>query len=99
MAKVFFREKAISDLSDIWNYTTIRWSENQADKYYKAIKSACKEIGMDPNIGKEYIEITRELLGYKTGRHIIFYSAISDNEIEVIRILHEQMDLKNRLKE
>ncbi|MFB6320873.1 type II toxin-antitoxin system RelE/ParE family toxin [Saccharicrinis sp. FJH54] len=99
MAKVIFREKAINDLSDIWNYTTFRWSENQADKYYEAIKSACKEIGTNPNLGKKYLEISRELLGYKTGRHVIFYHAISDNEIEVIRILHEQMDLKNRLKE
>ncbi|MFC0875616.1 type II toxin-antitoxin system RelE/ParE family toxin [Saccharicrinis sp. FJH2] len=99
MAKVILREKAINDLSDIWNYTTFRWSENQADKYYKAIKSACKEIEINPNIGKEYPEISHELLGFKTGRHVIFYHTISDNEIEVIRILHEQMDLKNRLKE
>ena len=99
MAKVILRQKAINDLSDIWKHTAFKCSENQADKYYQAIKSACKEIDGNPNIGKKYFEISGELLGLKTGRHIIFYHILSDNEIEVIRILHEQMDLKNRLKE
>jgi len=39
------------------------------------------------------------LLGFKAGRHIIFYREIGENEIEIIRILHEQMDLKNRIEE
>lgn len=99
MARVILRQKAIHDLSDIWNYTAFNWSENQADKYYQSIKSACKEIGINPNIGKKYVEICGELLGLKTGRHIIFYQVLSDNKIEIIRILHAQMDLKNRLKE
>jgi len=84
MAKVILRQKAISDLSDIWKYTSFKWSENQADKYYQAIKSACKEIGINPNIGKKYSEISGQLLGLKTGRHILFYHIFSDNEIEVI---------------
>ncbi|TAJ13468.1 type II toxin-antitoxin system RelE/ParE family toxin [Marinilabiliaceae bacterium JC017] len=99
MAKVILRQKAINDLSDIWKYTAFKWSENKADKYYQAIKFACEEIGINPHAGKKYFEISSELLGFKTGRHIIFYHILSENEIEVIRILHEQMDLKNRLKE
>ncbi len=99
MARVILRQKAINDLSNIWKYTTYKWSENQADKYYKGIKSACKEIGINPNVGKKYIEISDEILGLKIGRHIIFYHILSDIEVEVIRILHEQMDLRNRLKE
>ena len=99
MAKVVFRQEAIDDLNDIWDYTLEKWSENQADKYYATIKLACKGIGENPEIGKEYSEINRNLLGLKSGKHIIFYHLISENEIEVIRILHERMDLKNRLTE
>jgi toxin ParE1/3/4 len=93
MVKVILRQEAIDDLTDIWNYTVQEWSENQADKYYKTIKSACNEIG------KNYPEISVHLLGLKWGKHIIFYHQISEHEIEVIRILHERMDLKNRLHE
>ncbi len=97
MAKVILRQKAIDDLNDIWNYTFEKWSAKQADKYYATIKFACNGIGTNPNIGKEYDGINRKLLGLKSGKHIIFYQAISKEKIEVIRILHERMDLKNRL--
>ena len=99
MAKVLLRQEAIDDLSDIWHYTLHEWSENQAEKYYETIKFACKEIGKNPNIGKLYTEISKYLFGLKTGKHIIFYHLISEDEIEVIRILHESMDLKNRINE
>ena len=99
MAKVILRQEAINDLNDIWDYTFEKWSENQADKYYATIKFACNGIGDNPNIGKEYTGISRNLLGLKSGKHIIFYHLISENEIEIIRILHERMDLKNRLTE
>jgi toxin ParE1/3/4 len=99
MAKVVLRQEAINDLTDIWDYTVQEWSEKQAEKYYEAIKFACKEIGENPNIGKKYSEISNHLLGLKTGKHIIFYCRISEDEIEVIRILHERMDLKNRIYE
>ena len=99
MAKVILRQEAIDDLSDIWEYTVQKWSENQADIYYRTIKFACNEIGKNPNIGREYTGISKNLFGFKTGKHIIFYYKISEDEIEVIRILHERMDLKNRLTE
>ncbi len=97
MTKVTLRQEAIDDLSDIWIYTALEWSESQADKYYNAIKSTCKEISKNSNLGKNYPEISKDLLGFRSGRHIIFYHVLPEEEIEVIRILHEQMDLKNRL--
>lgn len=99
MAKVILRKEAIDDLNDIWRYTFEEWSENQADKYYARIKFACKEIGENPDLGKKYKGIKLSLLGLKSGKHIIFYHQISDEEIEVIRILHERMDLKKRITE
>jgi toxin ParE1/3/4 len=99
MAKVILRQKAIDDLNDIWNYTFEQWSENQANKYYASLKTACIEIGENPDIGREYFGISRNLLGFKTGKHIIFYHFNTSNEVEIIRIIHERMDLKTRLTE
>lgn len=73
--------------------------EEQADKYYSIIRLACKALGENPEVGKEYREINRNLPGMKSGKQIIFHHLISENEIEVIRILHERMDLKNTLTE
>ena len=99
MAKVILRQKAINDLNDIWDYTFEKWSAKQADKYYATIKLACNGIGKDPDVGKEYYGINKNLLGLKSGKHIIFYKSISEDKIEVIRILHERMDLKKRITE
>lgn len=99
MAEVILRQEAIEDLNNIWKYTSEKWSETQADKYYAMLKLSCKEIGKNPEIGKEYERINKNLLGLHSGRHIIFYQLVDENELEVIRILHERMDLKNRLNE
>ncbi|TXI85813.1 MAG: type II toxin-antitoxin system RelE/ParE family toxin [Crocinitomicaceae bacterium] len=99
MVKVILRQEAINDLTDIWNYILQKWSEKQANTYYKTIKSACSEIGKNPTIGKPYFEIKNDLFGLKSGKHIVFYCQTSPSEIDVIRILHQRMELKNRLNE
>ena len=99
MAKVILRQKAIGDLNDIWDYTFEKWSAKQADKYYATIKLFCSGIGQNPDIGKEYDGIKKDLLGLKSGKHIIFYQSLHEDKIEVIRILHERMDLKKRITE
>lgn len=97
MAKFHFTNKAVEDLTDIWDYTIETWSEKQADKYYELLLSACGELAKNPTLGKNYEIITKGILGYKTGEHIIFYMILSKNEIEVVRILHGMMDLKSKL--
>jgi toxin ParE1/3/4 len=99
MVKIILRQEAIDDLNDIWKYTKTQWSESQADKYYQTIKLSCKLIAENPNIGKTHNKISSNLLGLKTGNHIIFYSILKGEEIEIIRILHERMDLISRLSE
>ena len=98
MAKFKLTNNAVKDLSDIWYYTVEAWSESQADKYYKLIISACSTIATKPEIGKAYPEIYSDLKGKLTSKHIIFYRVLEDQTIEITRILHERMDLKNKLK-
>lgn len=99
MAKFKLSNKAVDDLSQIWNYTFDKWSENQADTYYRMLLENCKEVACNPDLGKSYSEVVENLWGFKAGRHIILYRRIEENEIEITRILHEQMDLKSRIKE
>lgn len=97
MAKYFFSNEAVEDLSEIWNYTFSTWSEKQADTYYKLILNSCNELARNPSLGKEYEIVTKGILGFRAGEHIIFYYVISQNEIEVARILHSMMDLKSKI--
>ena len=97
MAEYKLTTKAVEDLDEIWEYTVDRWSENQAEIYYSMLIDSCTEIAKKPSIGKPYLGIIYQLLGFKTGKHIIFYRTVNENYVEIIRILHEQMDLKNRI--
>lgn len=97
MAKYYFTNEAVEDLTEIWNYTFATWSEKQADSYYELILASCNELAKKPGLGKEYEIVTKGILGFRAGEHIIFYYVISQNEIEVARILHGMMDLKNKL--
>ena len=99
MAKYLLSNKAVDDLSEIWEYTYNEWSEKQADVYYNFLINACQELAENPTLGKSYTEVDSNLLGYLANRHIIFFQTISKTEIEIVRILHGSMDLKNRMKE
>ena len=100
MADLSFSNKAVEDLTDIWNYTVETWSETQADKYYTLLVDTCRQIADSPHpLGKEYTQIMAGLFGYRTGKHIVFYRSVSECAVEVVRILHERMDLKNRIGE
>ena len=99
MADFFLTKKAVADLSEIWNYTFDKWSEKQADLYYQMLLDNFRAIVNNPSMGKSYEGIFREICGYKAGRHIIFYRRLNANEVEITRILHEQMDIKNRIRD
>jgi toxin ParE1/3/4 len=99
MAEFRFTNKAVDDLTQIWNYTLSKWSEKQADNYYHMLIENCHKVACKPELGKNYSGVTENLLGFKSGRHILFYRIIEANEVEIVRILHEQMDLKNRIGE
>ncbi len=99
MAEFKLTNKAVEDLSKIWDYTFEVWSENQADKYYEMLISSCQEIADNPLLGKNYDEITQNLFGMRTNRHIIFYRTLNESYVEITRILHERMDLKKRISE
>lgn len=97
MAKYKFTRRALNDLIEIWDYTVEEWSKNQAEKYYNLILACCVDLAMNPSLGKSYEILSLDVLGYKCGEHIIFYREISNNEIEIERVLHVMMDLKSKI--
>lgn len=89
--------KAKSDLRSIWNYTYDNWSEEQADKYLGELMEEFEIIVQYPERGKVFDEVRNGFYGVKKNRHIIFYRLLSTKEIEIIRVLHERMDIASRL--
>jgi toxin ParE1/3/4 len=98
MVKYQLTNLAVQDLSNIWNYTFDNWSEHQADNYHEQLVNTFESIANKPNKGHKYEGIRKDLFGFKVNRHIVFYRIISNELVEITRILHERMDLKLRLK-
>jgi len=96
MGKYRLTNKAVQDLSEIWDYTYDHWSEKQANWYFKFLVESFQEIANNPTIGKPYESVLQELFGYKCNHHLIFFRIISPKEVEITRILHERMDLKSK---
>ena len=90
--------KAIQDLEDIWIFTLETWSQKQADRYYNLIISEIEYLASNPSSSKDISFVKTGYLSAKVKSHIIFYKKFDTDSIEVIRILHERMDLENRLK-
>ena len=96
MANLHFTRQAIEDLTEIWNYTFDNWSEKQADKYYNLLFRACQEIARNPKKGKPYHEIGVGIFGFLAYRHLIMYRTPTPRAVEILRILHAQMDIKSK---
>jgi toxin ParE1/3/4 len=99
MAKYQLTNKAVNDISEIWNYTADNWSEIQADTYYDLLLNTCQDLADGKIMGKNYPEINSAISGYRAGQHILFYQTSSNKEILIVRIIHVNMDLKNRMQE
>lgn len=89
-------KKAISDIEEIWFYTAQKWSVEQADRYYNLIFDEINFICKNSNAGKSMEHVRKNYRASKVKSHLIFYR-IQNNTIEIIRILHERMDIENRL--
>ena len=89
---------ALQDLDDIWEYTAEHWSKQQANKYYKEVFEAIKEICMNSEIGKpiDDIKYGHRSLNFKSHRII---HKIKKVIIYIDRILHQKMDIDKHLNE
>ena len=91
-------KKVVSDLEEIWLYTVEKWSVQQADRYYNLIFDEINYISKNSNDGKSMEHVRKGYRASKVNSHLILYRVINDT-IEMIRILHERMDMEDRLKD
>ncbi|SIR43948.1 type II toxin-antitoxin system RelE/ParE family toxin [Maribacter ulvicola] len=91
-------QQAIEDLDKIWVYTLNKWSKEQADRYYDLIIAEIEFIADNYLIGKSAEQTRKNYRVTKTKSHLIFYRKVDNEIVEIVRVLHQRMDLKKRLK-
>ena len=93
-------QEANLDLENIWLYTFENWSKEQADRYINLIIEEIEYLAENPHSGQNSEKIRKGYFRSQVKSHFIFYKNNRKiNKIEVIRILHKQMDIETRLKD
>ena len=87
--------RAKDDLKNIAFYTEEVWGIEQRNQYLKQIDGAFHIIAKSPKRGRSCDYIRQGYYKYSIGKHIIFYRQISAEEVQIVRILHETMDIPN----
>ena len=99
MPEYIISKKALEDINNIWIYTAENWSVEQADRYYNLIIDEIEYIVNNLDMARDFGKIRKSYRYSKVKSHLIFFKKDNANEIEVVRVLHERMDIENRLAE
>ncbi|MFL0809428.1 MAG: type II toxin-antitoxin system RelE/ParE family toxin [Agarilytica sp.] len=89
--------RAKSDLKSIAKFTDHRWRRVQRNIYIKQFDEAFHMLADSPSIGKNCDFIKPGYYKFPQGSHIIFYKIAPNKTLEIIRILHKNMDVTSRL--
>ena len=93
-------KEALRDLEGIWHYTVGTWSREQADRYYDLLVDEIEYVAENPRSGKDYSHVRKGYLRTNVKSHCIFYKInAEESAIEIIRILHQRMDIEARLND
>jgi toxin ParE1/3/4 len=90
-----FSPLAEIDLEEIWRYTLRNWSLEQADRYHGQIMAAIEDLAAGVKIGRP-VSVRAGYFKHPVGSHFVFYRQ-SDSSLNVIRILHQRMDVDAHL--
>jgi len=91
---------ATKDLENIWLYTFENWSNEQADRYLNLIINEIEYVAQKPESGFDFSSVRKGYYRTRIKSHFIFYRIDKKEDIvEIIRILHQRMDIDNRLNE
>lgn len=91
--------KAALDLKSIAIYTQNTWGVRQRNKYLSSIDKSFHALAADRMKGQDCGEIRNGYRKYRVAKHVIFFREIDANLIEIVRILHERMDIELQLSD
>ncbi len=103
--KVRLTAAAEKDFREIVLWTAARFGVEQARRYRATIFAALHELGDGPDTAgtRDRAELGRNLRSLhvsrkgRRARHVILFAAGDDTTIDIVRILHDSMDLSRHL--
>jgi toxin ParE1/3/4 len=90
---------AQADLSEIWDYSARNWGEEQADRYILAIREVCATLADGSKLGRAIDDIRPGYRKLAVQSHFLFCRVTDAGLIDVVRILHQHMDVIAHLRD
>lgn len=97
MSSFKLSRKAKDDLRSIAKFTERRWGVAQRNVYIKKFDEAFHDLAESPFSGVSSENIKSGYRKIPHGAHIIFYKIGENDCVEIIRILHQSMDVRSKL--
>jgi toxin ParE1/3/4 len=92
MARYRLTRAARQDLAEIGRYTQRHWGVAQRRVYLRRLDQRMEFLVDHRHTGTPRDDVRPGYRSFHEGRHLIFYRETADT-IEVIRILHDRMDV------
>lgn len=90
---------ALQDLKEIGRYTQKHWGLSQRDLYLRMLDDSFHQLAVEPLKGKDCFDIRPGYFKFNAGSHIIFYRQLTDDQIQIVRVLHGRMNIETRLSD
>ncbi len=90
--------KAKADLKAVAAFTEKRWGRKQRNDYIKQFDNTFHLLAKTPSMGKACDCIKSDYQKFPHASHIIFYRQGAENIVEIIRILHKNMDVESKFE-
>lgn len=87
---------AEEDLINIWSYTCETWGERQAEQYLDSFSNTFKQLLHTPEMARLRTEFRPPVRIHPHRHHLIIYMA-DHSEVNVIRVLHECVNIEDQL--
>jgi len=94
----YLTNAAVEDMLDIGAYTEDQWGREQRNRYLDQLDQAFHDLNTMPEMGLSCDHYRAGYRQFLVGRHWIFYRRLNDEDIEIVRILHELMDPPRHLE-
>jgi toxin ParE1/3/4 len=91
------KEAALIDLKDIARYTRKTWGRDQEKIYIKGIFDCFEKIAKRETFNVDFSQIKVGCYKCKINHHLVFFRWLNDGRPEIIRVLHEEMDIPMQL--
>lgn len=89
--------RARADLDVIWSFSRQQWGPRKADAYVRAIARAFDDIASGTAPGLRADDVREGYFRLLVGAHVLFYRGGGEGVIEIVRILHQRMDVSRHL--